>query len=54
MLPEEKAALRESHETGLETETALDAETGLERVRCWAIHEPGWKREILRSEIAES
>lgn len=22
-------------------------------VRCWAIHEPGWKREILRREVVE-
>jgi hypothetical protein len=53
MLPEEHAVWRESHETGLTTEAILDTETGLERVRCWAIHEPSWKREILRSEIAE-
>jgi hypothetical protein len=51
--PEEKAVWRESHETGLVTDATLDAETGLERVRCWAIHEPGWKREILRGEIAD-
>jgi Zn-dependent peptidase ImmA (M78 family) len=51
--PEEKAVWRESHELGLSTEAAVDAESGLQRVRCWAIHEPGWKREILRSEIAE-
>lgn len=29
-----------------------DADIGLERVACWAIHEPGWKREILRSEVS--
>ena len=53
MLPEETAVWRESHETGLPADETLDAETGLESVRCWPIHEPGWKREILRSEIAE-
>lgn len=53
MLPEEKVVWRESHDTGLTAEARLDAAVGLERVRCWAIHEPGWKREILRSEIAE-
>jgi hypothetical protein len=53
MLPEEKTVWRETHETGLPTEALLDAENGLELVRCWPIHEPGWKREILRSEIAE-
>jgi IrrE N-terminal-like domain len=53
MLPEEEAIWRESHELGLPTEDKLDAETGLNMVRCWPVHEPGWKREILRSEIAE-
>jgi hypothetical protein len=53
MLPEEKAVWAEAHETGLPTEAVLDAETGLELVRCWPIHEPGWKREILRSEVLE-
>jgi len=53
MLAEERAAWRECHRTGFPTDEMLDGETGLERVRCWPIHEPGWKREILRSEIAE-
>lgn len=53
LLPEEEAVWRESHGSGLATEAVVDAEAGLEHVRCWAIHEPGWKREILRSEVAE-
>jgi hypothetical protein len=53
MLPEEKAVWQETHETGLPADAILDAETGLECVRCWPIHEPDWKREILRSEIVE-
>jgi hypothetical protein len=53
LLPEEKTVWREAHETGLPAFDTLDAETGLASVRCWPIHEPGWKREILRSEIAE-
>jgi hypothetical protein len=53
MLPEEKAIWLETHEIGLPAEEMLDSETGLGLVRCWPIHEPGWKREILRSEIAE-
>ncbi len=31
----------------------LDPESGLQCVSCWPIHEPDWKREILRSEVAE-
>ena len=53
LLPEERDVWRESHESGLTTEATLSAEDGLQHVRCWAIHEPGWKREILRSEIAD-
>jgi hypothetical protein len=53
MLPEEKAIWSETHELGLPAEETLDSETGLTLVRCWPIHEPGWKREILRSEITE-
>jgi hypothetical protein len=53
MLPEEMALWRQVHETGLPAEDALDPEAGLSSVRCWPIHEPDWKREILRSAIAE-
>jgi Zn-dependent peptidase ImmA (M78 family) len=53
MLAEEKDVWRAVHDTGLPAEEMLDAETGLSLVRCWPIHEPGWKREILRSEIVE-
>jgi IrrE N-terminal-like domain len=53
MLAEETAVWRDSHETGLPMEESLDMESGLSLVRCWPVHEPGWKREILRSDIAE-
>ena len=53
MLPEETVVWRMVRESGAPLCESLDAETGLESVRCWPIHEPGWKREILRSEIAE-
>jgi Zn-dependent peptidase ImmA (M78 family) len=53
LVPEEKSAWREAHTTGAPAFATLDAEAGLERVRCWPIHEPTWKREILRSDVAE-
>jgi hypothetical protein len=53
LLCEERAIWRDVHRTGLPTSEMLDAETGLQTVRCWPIHELGWKREIMRSEIAE-
>jgi hypothetical protein len=52
MLAGEKAVWRETHQTGLPSSDLLDAECGLDFVRCWPVHEPGWKREIIRSEIA--
>jgi Zn-dependent peptidase ImmA (M78 family) len=54
MLPEELNTWRESHQTSVPCGEALDPNaTGLVRVRSWPIHEPGWKREILRSDVAE-
>ena len=53
MLLEETTAWQSTHEFGLPTQETLDPETGLASVHCWPIHEPGWKREILRSEIAD-
>jgi hypothetical protein len=53
MLPDETAVWKDAHQTGLPSWDRLDAETGLESVHCWPVHEPDWKREILRSEIAE-
>jgi hypothetical protein len=53
MLGEEKAVWQEAHASGPPACESLGAETGLESVRCWPVHEAGWKREILRSVIAE-
>jgi hypothetical protein len=53
MLREERAVWREVFESGMPAFDSLNAETGLESVRCWPVHELDWKREILRSEIAE-
>jgi len=53
MLEEERDIWQVVRCTGFAASDTLDGETGLERVRCWPVHEPDWKREILRSEIAE-
>jgi hypothetical protein len=54
LLPQEMGAWRRAHELGAPDSATLDpATTGLEGVRAWPIHEPDWKREILRSAIAE-
>jgi Zn-dependent peptidase ImmA (M78 family) len=54
MLAEERAAWQACHKTGVPADILVDAECGLERVRAWPIHEPEWKREIMRSEIVEA
>ena len=54
LLPEESKIWREAHESGEPSSADLDpATTGLESTHAWPIHEPDWKREILRSVIAE-
>jgi Zn-dependent peptidase ImmA (M78 family) len=54
MYPRELCAWQRCHEIDAPTSATLDpAETGLELARCWPVHEPDWKREILRSEVAE-
>jgi Zn-dependent peptidase ImmA (M78 family) len=54
LFPRENSAWKRCHERNAPTSATLDpAETGLELVRAWPIHEPDWKREILRSEVAE-
>jgi Zn-dependent peptidase ImmA (M78 family) len=50
--PVEEELWHDCHETGEATESDIDASRdGLARVRCWPIHEPDWRREILRTEI---
>jgi len=53
MLREERAVWREVFDGGTPAFDSLDAETGLERVRCWPVHELDWRREIIRSEVVE-
>ena len=54
LLPGEVEAWRQAHESGKHASASLESSvSGLERVCAWPIHEPGWKREILRSQIAE-
>jgi hypothetical protein len=54
LLPDEEQVWRAVHESGQPSSASPDpAETGLERIEAWPIHEAGWKREILRSAIAE-
>jgi hypothetical protein len=54
MLPAEVEAWQRSHTDGVAASASLDpAAKGLERVRAWPVHEPDWKREFVRSEVAE-
>jgi len=54
LLPEENNVWRVAHESGTAASETFDASaTGLDSVHCWPIHEVDWKREILRTAIAE-
>lgn len=54
LLPEEERVWRAAHESGQPSTIYPDpAKTGLERIEAWPVHEAEWKREILRSAIAE-
>jgi hypothetical protein len=54
LLPDEMSVWSKCHETGKAASASPDsATTGLESIRAWPIHEPDWKREILRSAIME-
>ncbi len=43
----EKSCRRDAHRQG----RSVAARSGAARVQAWPIHEPGWKREILRTEV---
>lgn len=54
MSPAEIMACREAFETGRAAECDLgQLPIGVRRVRCWAVHEPGWRREIVRTELED-
>lgn len=54
LLEAEWNAWTRCHATGMEQcEPNVATEAGDADVRCWAIHEPDWKREIMRTEISE-
>lgn len=54
LLPEEERAWRNAHRTGEPAVVHVDGATrGLESVCAWPVHEPDWKREILRSAIVD-
>lgn len=50
----ESNAWRAAFETAQATEYEASAlPEGMARVQCWPVHEPGWRREILRTELVE-
>lgn len=51
---EESQAWKAAHESGTACQLNCDPENlGLESTTAWPVHEPDWKREIVRSRIAE-
>lgn len=54
LLPPEVEAWQDCHQLGVAVEREhLDTLAGRLRIQCWPIHEPGWKREIMRVEIVD-
>ena len=50
----ESSVWRAAFESGKATECeATELPDGINQIRCWPIHEPGWRREILRTELIE-
>jgi hypothetical protein len=45
LMPVEQEAWRRAHATG----EACELRSPEVRVQAWAVHEPGWKRELLRT-----
>jgi Zn-dependent peptidase ImmA (M78 family) len=53
MSPVEQEAWERTRNSARCTDITPDPlQTGLDRVRAWPVHEPNWKREIIRGEIA--
>ena len=52
LTPIESSIWRAAFETGRsQTCRRSQLPEGIEDIRCWPVHEPGWRREILRTEL---
>ncbi len=50
----ETSVWRAAFESGQATEyEESELPEGMSQIRCWPVHEPGWRREILRTELVE-
>ena len=50
----ESSTWRAAFESGRATEyEESELPDGVTRVRCWPVHEPGWRREFVRTDLAE-
>lgn len=54
LLRAEEACQRRAYLSGKPAEADSNCDgAGHVRVRCWPVHEPGWRREIMRTEVQE-
>jgi Zn-dependent peptidase ImmA (M78 family) len=54
LTPPERAAQAAAHDCGRPARCdAAELPDGIEDVRAWPIHEPDWKREIIRTQVSE-
>ncbi len=49
----EHKAWRECHTTGAPASATMHTDSATITVRCWPVHEPGWRREIVRTEVGD-
>ncbi|GAG44293.1 unnamed protein product, partial [marine sediment metagenome] len=50
LIPPEEQTWREAYDGARATQyDGGDLPDGIDDVRCWPVHEPGWRREILRT-----
>ena len=51
---EEASVCRSAFESGQATDyEESELPEGISQIRCWPVHEPGWRREILRTDLVE-
>jgi hypothetical protein len=52
LTPPEEQTWREAFDSADSTRhEGGDLPEGIDEVRCWPVHEPGWRREILRTDL---
>lgn len=54
LVPLEERLQRATHQFNQPRDVEIGCPAPITRVRVWPVHEPGWKREIMRTDLAET